>query len=165
MCDLWGRLYTYRKIRKNDREMWKTKSIWLCILPPFFHFSHFASGSAFVQKVKGFRSLFFRCINKTWNSHTIWKVYSVSYSMVCFAKCSQNAKYEKCIAGLRSQGWSGLLSLHPFYILKYPSSDVQFFYSDFCFKSDFFFEKMLCILLKLKILRSAINSTAICFGT
>ncbi len=34
--------------------------------PRFFHFSqHFAPGLTFVRKVKGFRGLFFRGINKT----------------------------------------------------------------------------------------------------
>ncbi len=49
----------------------------------FFAFcisQHFTPGSAFVQKVKGFRGLFFRGINKIRNSHEIRKVYSQPYS-------------------------------------------------------------------------------------
>ncbi len=50
-------------------------------------FSHFAPGSAFTRKVKGFRGLFFCGINKTWNSHEMWKcIVSVPYFVVCFAK-------------------------------------------------------------------------------
>ncbi len=48
------------------------------ILRPFFAFrisQHFAPGSAFTQKVKGFRGLFFRGINKTRNSYETRKVY------------------------------------------------------------------------------------------
>ncbi len=41
-----------------------------------FHFLHFAPGLAIARKVIGFRSLFFRGINKTQNSHEIRKVYS-----------------------------------------------------------------------------------------
>ncbi len=36
---------------------------------------HFAPGSAFMQKVKGFFGLFFRGINKTRNLHEMRKVY------------------------------------------------------------------------------------------
>ncbi len=70
---------------------------------PFFCFSqHFVPVLAFVWKVEGFRGLFFCGINKTRNLHEIRKVYSE-----CFVFCgvlrkhSQNAKYEKCISGLK----------------------------------------------------------------
>ncbi len=68
-------LYTYREIRENGREMWKMKSVRWGILCHFFHSSHFTSGSALAQKLKGFRGLFFRSINKTQNSHEMWKMY------------------------------------------------------------------------------------------
>ncbi len=44
---------------------------------PFFafHTPFFALGVAFMQKVKGFRGLFFHCINKIQNLHEIRKVY------------------------------------------------------------------------------------------
>ncbi len=54
---------------------------------PLFCFSHFASGLAFARKLKRFRSLFFRGINKMWNAHEMWKcIVSASYFVVCFAK-------------------------------------------------------------------------------
>ncbi len=64
---------------------------------PFFIFrisQHFVSGSAFMRKLKVFRGLFFRGINKTRNSHEMRKMYSK-----CFIFCGvfrekhlQNAK-------------------------------------------------------------------------
>ncbi len=73
---------------------------------PFFYFSHFAAfctRSAFAGKVKGFRGLFFRGINKTRNLHEIRKMHSE-----CFVFCGVfrenirkiSMKYEKCLAGL-----------------------------------------------------------------
>ncbi len=53
----------------------------------------------FVRKVKRFCGLFFHSINKTRNSHEIWKcIESISYFVVCFVKTL--AKCEKCIADL-----------------------------------------------------------------
>ncbi len=46
---------------------------------PFFAFhvsQHFAQGSAFTRKIKGFCDLFFHGINKIWNLHEMRKVYS-----------------------------------------------------------------------------------------
>ncbi len=82
-----GQLYTYRKIRENIRKMRKMKSVWrgischffFAFYASFFAFrisQHFVPGSAFAQKVKGFRSLFFCDINKIRSSHEIRKAYS-----------------------------------------------------------------------------------------
>ncbi len=77
--------------------------------PPFFAFrisQYFATGLAFTGKVKGFCGLFFLDINKTRNSHEIWKecILNVSYFVVCFvktfAKYPRNMKCKKCIASL-----------------------------------------------------------------
>ncbi len=71
--------------------------IFFTFCAPFF--VHFASGSAFTRKFKGFCGLFFRGINKTQNSHKMGEyIVSVSHFVVCFAKTL--AKCEKCIAGL-----------------------------------------------------------------
>ncbi len=59
----------------------------------FFAFpisQHFAPGSAFAQKLKGFRGLFFRSINKTRNLPEMRKVYSE-----CFAKTFAKYKIQK----------------------------------------------------------------------
>ncbi len=45
-------------------------------------FSHFAPGSVFAQKLKGFRSLFFRGINKTQNSAEMQKGYSECFAFL-----------------------------------------------------------------------------------
>ncbi len=73
----------------------------------FSHFAPLFSLFAFcTRKVKGFRGLFFHSINKTWNSHEIWKVYSK-----CFVFCDvfrENirkipAKYKICMAAIKSR--------------------------------------------------------------
>ncbi len=65
-------------------------------------FSHFAPGSAFTRKLKGFCGLFFRSINKTRNSPKCEKciVSGVRILWCVSQKHSRNAKYGKCIAGL-----------------------------------------------------------------
>ncbi len=82
-----GQLHTYRKICKNGREMRKIKSVWwgischfFRVLRPFFRFSHFAPGLVFTQKLKGFRGLFIRHINKKRNLPKMLKMCSE-----CFA--------------------------------------------------------------------------------
>ncbi len=81
-----------RKIRENGCE--KRKAGYSAS-----HFLLFAPGSAFTWKVKGFHDLFFCGINKTRNSHEMWKcIVSILYFVVCFAKTL--AKCEKCIASL-----------------------------------------------------------------
>ncbi len=47
-------------------------------------FSHFVPGLAFTRKVKRFRGFFFHGINKTWNSHKMWKM-SSKYFVFCGA--------------------------------------------------------------------------------
>ncbi len=85
---------------------------------PFFAFrilQHFTPGSAFAQKVKGFRGLFFHGINKIQNSQEIWKcIVGVSYFVVCFVKTF--VKYKKCIARLRDKNKGVLQNLHNFNI-------------------------------------------------
>ncbi len=51
---------------------------------------NFAPGLAFARKVKGFRGLFFRGINKTRNLHEIQKVYSE-----CFVFCGVLRKHSR----------------------------------------------------------------------
>ncbi len=87
MCNSLGWLYTYRKICENGCEMRKTKSVqrgishhFFHVSHPFCHFSHFTPRLAFARKLKGFRGLLFRSINKTRNSPEMRKVYSE-----CFA--------------------------------------------------------------------------------
>ncbi len=69
---------------------------------------HFAPGLAFTQKVKGFRGLFFRGINKTRNWHEVRKVYGECFIFcgVFREKRSKNVKYEKWIAGLTKPDFS-----------------------------------------------------------
>ncbi len=72
---------------------------------PFFSFrilQHFVPGSAFVQKLKGFRGLFFAALVKHEIRLKCKKcILSVSYFVVCFAKYPQNAEFEKCTASLK----------------------------------------------------------------
>ncbi len=93
---------------------------------PFFTFcisQHFTPGSTFAQKLKGFRGLFLRGINKAWNSPEMRKVHS-EYFVFCsvfrkktFAKYARIAKYEKCTAGLRcSTSANKLIELEYYYI-------------------------------------------------
>ncbi len=73
------------KYAKMDAECekWKVYSgvfriTFFAFHAPFFAFrisQHFALGLAFARKLKGFRGLFFRGINKTWNSPEMRKVY------------------------------------------------------------------------------------------
>ncbi len=78
--------------KQNRRKMKRVCRGILChffrISRPFFHFSHFAPGSAFARKLKGFRGLFFRSVNKTQNLPKMRKVYSE-----CFAFCGVSRKH------------------------------------------------------------------------
>ncbi len=76
---------------------------------PFFAFcisQHFAPGSAFTWKVKGFHGLLFAALIKL-ETHMKCEKYigSVSYFVVWFTKTfvkyPRNAKYEKCIAAIK----------------------------------------------------------------
>ncbi len=63
-------------------------------------FSLFAPGSVFVRKLKGFHSLFFRGINKTWNLHEIRKMFSECFvsrgvSWKTLAKCEMRKVYSR----------------------------------------------------------------------
>ncbi len=104
--NLCGRLYTYRKVHKNDHEMRKIKSESevFCVTCFAFRISqHFAPGSEFVWKIKRFHGLFFRDINKTRNSHEKCIV-SVSYFvMFCenIPEIPAQCEIQKCIASLR----------------------------------------------------------------
>ncbi len=92
-------------------KKWKVYSELFCVTffafyATFFAFhilQHFAPGSAFVRKVKGFRGLFSTVLIK----HEICMKYekyivSVSYFVVCFSKTFVkylgNVKYKKCMA-------------------------------------------------------------------
>ncbi len=79
-------------------------SCFVTLFFPFHILQHFVLGSAFTQKFKRFRGLFFRGINKIRNLHEIRKVYSecfIFHGMFCENIPKIPVKYEKCIAGLR----------------------------------------------------------------
>ncbi len=81
-AQLWTYMRCFVRLAIHLPQKWllnmkNEKSISGFVLRTFLRFlQHFAPGSAFTQKVKGFRGLFFHSVNKTQNSHEIQKVWN-----------------------------------------------------------------------------------------
>ncbi len=75
-CILWRVSQNMQKQSQNAKNKKCTANFFASIFSLLRLSSHFAPGSAFARKVKGFCGLFFRGINKTQKLHGIRKVYS-----------------------------------------------------------------------------------------
>ncbi len=96
-----------RNMRKHSRNAKNKKCIAGCFSSLFFFafcasffifriWQHFVLGSKFVRKVEGFLK---RNTKFEWNTKSVWWVFRILWCVLW--KHLRNAKYKKCIAGIR----------------------------------------------------------------